>query len=92
MGAPENHAVEPRRVRAEDCERKGKRYHIYHPYQVAMNSGKLTKEQIQGWVCNRYLLSDQHPDQGRGHTVQHAGPRPSTHVDPAHPRPRRHAR
>lgn len=33
---------------------KGKRYHIYHPYQVAMNSGKLTKEQIQGWVYNRY--------------------------------------
>jgi pyrroloquinoline-quinone synthase len=33
---------------------KGKRYHIYHPYQVAMNSGKLTKDQIQGWVYNRY--------------------------------------
>jgi pyrroloquinoline-quinone synthase len=33
---------------------KGKRYHIYHPYQVAMNSGKLTKEQIQGWVLNRF--------------------------------------
>ncbi len=33
---------------------KGKRYHIYHPYQIAMNSGKLTKEQIQGWVCNRF--------------------------------------
>jgi pyrroloquinoline-quinone synthase len=32
----------------------GCRYHIYHPYQVAMNSGKLTKEQIQGWVCNRF--------------------------------------
>ena len=33
---------------------KGKRYHIHHPYQVAMNSGKLTKEQVQGWVYNRY--------------------------------------
>ena len=33
---------------------KGKRYHIHHPYQVAMNSGRLTKEQIQGWVCNRF--------------------------------------
>jgi pyrroloquinoline-quinone synthase len=33
---------------------KGKRYHIYHPYQVAMNSGRLTKDQIQGWVYNRY--------------------------------------
>jgi len=32
----------------------GRKYHIYHPYQVAMNSGKLTREQIQGWVCNRF--------------------------------------
>ena len=33
---------------------KGSQYHIYHPYHVAMNSGKLTREQIQGWVCNRF--------------------------------------
>jgi len=33
---------------------KGSRYHIYHPYHVAMNSGKLSREQIQGWVCNRF--------------------------------------
>ena len=33
---------------------KGDRYHIYHPYQVAMNNGKLNREQIQGWVCNRF--------------------------------------
>ena len=33
---------------------KGDRYHIYHPFQVAMNSGKLDREQIQGWVYNRF--------------------------------------
>lgn len=33
---------------------KGKHYHIHHPYHVAMNSGKLTREQVQGWVCNRF--------------------------------------
>jgi pyrroloquinoline-quinone synthase len=33
---------------------KGRRYHIYHPYQVAMNTGQLTRDQIQGWVYNRY--------------------------------------
>jgi pyrroloquinoline-quinone synthase len=33
---------------------KGSHYHIYHPYHVAMNSGKLTREQIRGWVCNRF--------------------------------------
>ena len=55
MGAPENMARGARRgVRAESCEARAKRYHIYHPYQVAMNSGKLTREQIQGWVCNRF--------------------------------------
>jgi pyrroloquinoline-quinone synthase len=33
---------------------KGNRYHIYHPFQVAMNTGKLNREQIQGWVYNRF--------------------------------------
>lgn len=33
---------------------KGKLYHIHHPFQVNMNTGKSTKEQIQGWVANRY--------------------------------------
>ncbi len=29
-------------------------YHIHHPFQVAMNSGQCTKEQVQGWVLNRF--------------------------------------
>ena len=33
---------------------KGAYYHIYHPYQVAMYEGRATREQIQGWVANRY--------------------------------------
>jgi pyrroloquinoline-quinone synthase len=33
---------------------KGDRYHIHHPFQVAMNNGKLNREQIQGWVYNRF--------------------------------------
>ena len=33
---------------------KGRLYHIHHPFQVSMNTGKSTKEQIQGWVANRY--------------------------------------
>ena len=53
MGAPE--ALPWSREEFEQKLRaKGKRYHIYQPYQVAMNSGKLTKDQIQGWVYNRY--------------------------------------
>ena len=33
---------------------KGERYHIYHPFHVAMNSGQCSKEQVQGWVYNRF--------------------------------------
>ena len=53
MGAPETMPWS-REEFEHQLRAKGKRYHIYHPYQVAMNSGKLTREQIQGWVYNRY--------------------------------------
>ena len=33
---------------------KGDRYHIHHPFHVAMNGGKCTREQVQGWVYNRF--------------------------------------
>jgi len=33
---------------------KDKRYHIYHPFHIAMNGGKCTREQVQGWVANRF--------------------------------------
>lgn len=29
-------------------------YHINHPYHVEMAAGRLTREQIQGWVANRF--------------------------------------
>ena len=32
----------------------GGRYHIHHPFQVMMQRGQLSREQIQGWVANRY--------------------------------------
>ena len=38
-----------RRLRAKE-----KYYHINHPFHVLMNSGKLQREAIQGWVANRY--------------------------------------
>ena len=30
------------------------RYHDKHPFQLAMHEGVLTREQIRGWVANRY--------------------------------------
>ena len=33
---------------------KGALYHIHHPFHVAMYDGSATREQIQGWVANRF--------------------------------------
>ncbi len=38
----------------ENLREKGKGYHIYHPFHVMMYEGKLTKEQLQSWVANRF--------------------------------------
>jgi len=38
----------------EKLREKGKGYHIYHPFHVLMYEGKLTKEQLQCWVANRF--------------------------------------
>jgi pyrroloquinoline-quinone synthase len=38
----------------EKLRAKGDRYHIHHPFQVAMNAGRCTKPQVQGWVLNRF--------------------------------------
>jgi pyrroloquinoline-quinone synthase len=33
---------------------KGQAYHIHHPFNVALNAGRATPEQIRGWVANRF--------------------------------------
>ena len=38
----------------EKLRAKGERYHIHHPFHVAMNSGRCTKAQVRGWVLNRF--------------------------------------
>ena len=38
----------------EKLREKGKGYHIYHPFHVMMYEGKLSKEQLQCWVANRF--------------------------------------
>ena len=32
----------------------GKMYHIHHPFHIRMYEGTCTKEEIQGWVANRF--------------------------------------
>jgi pyrroloquinoline-quinone synthase len=33
---------------------KGAGYHIHHPFNVKMNNGELSDDQIRGWVANRF--------------------------------------
>ena len=37
------------------------RYHDKHPFQQAMHEGTLTREQIRGWVANRYYYQKNIP-------------------------------
>ena len=49
MSEPWSHAEFEQRLRE-----RGRAYHIHHPFNVMLNSGKATREQIRGWVANRY--------------------------------------
>ncbi len=33
---------------------RGRSYHIHHPFNVMLTTGKATPEQIRGWVANRF--------------------------------------
>jgi len=53
MGAPENLPWSKEEFE-QKLRAKGKRYHIYHPLHIAMNGGQCTREQVRGWVINRF--------------------------------------
>src|SRR5205085_7275516 len=38
-----------------------KRYHDRHPFHVRMHEGKLTREELQSWVQNRYYYQSRVP-------------------------------
>jgi len=48
-GAAWTHAEFETRLRE-----RGRAYHIHHPFNVMLNSGKASREQIRGWVANRF--------------------------------------
>ena len=33
---------------------RGRSYHIHHPFNVMLNTGKATPDQVRGWVANRF--------------------------------------
>ena len=38
----------------QQLRERGRSYHIHHPFNVMLNTGRATPEQIRGWVANRY--------------------------------------
>jgi len=33
---------------------KGQAYHIHHPFNIMLNAGRASREQVRGWVANRF--------------------------------------
>ena len=40
---------------------QSQRYHSRHPFHEAMNEGRLSRPQIQGWVANRFYYQENIP-------------------------------
>jgi pyrroloquinoline-quinone synthase len=40
---------------------QSQRYHNLHPFHLSMNSGALSRRQIQGWVANRFYYQENLP-------------------------------
>ncbi|MGQ7847367.1 pyrroloquinoline-quinone synthase PqqC [Granulosicoccus sp. 3-233] len=38
----------------QQLREQGQAYHIHHPFNVMLNTGEATPEQIRGWVANRF--------------------------------------
>jgi pyrroloquinoline-quinone synthase len=38
----------------QQLRERGSAYHIHHPFNVMLNCGKASREQIRGWVANRF--------------------------------------
>ena len=61
MGITETQAPWTRQEFEQRLRDKEKYYHIHHPFHVLMNSGKLDKPAIQGWVVNRFYYQTSIP-------------------------------
>ncbi|MFN2542693.1 MAG: pyrroloquinoline-quinone synthase PqqC [Chthoniobacterales bacterium] len=44
----------------------GRAYHDKHPFHIAMNQGRLSREQLRGWVANRFYYQRNLPRKDAG--------------------------
>ena len=68
---------------------RGRAYHIHHPFNVMLNSGRAHARAGPRLGGEPLLLPDRDPDQGRGGAVELPRPRGAPRLGAAHPRPRR---
>ena len=45
----------------QQLRNKGAGYHFHHPFEVMLREGKLNKEQLRGWVANRFYYQKSIP-------------------------------
>ena len=53
-GQGDDNAAWSREAFEAKLRERGKSYHIHHPFNVMLNTGKATPEQVRGWVANRF--------------------------------------
>jgi len=58
---PSDELLAPDRFVARLREEGVRRYHDHHPFHQLMHAGKLTREQLQAWVLNRYYYQTRIP-------------------------------
>ena len=49
--------AQPAWTRAEfeqQLRERGRAYHVHHPFNLMLNGGRATQQQIRGWVANRF--------------------------------------
>jgi pyrroloquinoline-quinone synthase len=51
---PLHEAPWPREEFEAQLRALGKHYHIHHPFNVRLNSGRCSPDEIRGWVANRF--------------------------------------
>ncbi len=54
MNAALNRAAWSKEEFEQRLRAQGQAYHIHHPFNVMLNTGRASNEQIQGWVANRF--------------------------------------
>ena len=54
MGACESSPPWTRAEFEQQLRERGRAYHVHHPFNLMLNGGRATAQQIRGWVANRF--------------------------------------